>query len=541
MTLSSVGRRNLTVNVELQTRDYEGISVSAKICETLSGWDIEIKPESGVEAGCKRSRTAIVRLCEIDVANIYALRLGRSVQKSIPRQHSPQGGPYSATDLIIPLLLPLKIEDTLFPYQRQGVAWLLLHKRALLGDDMGLGKTAQALAAVRRLIRYGKIASVLVVAPRTLVANWKSEARRFAPELTVAIALPHSKDRKDQWSRLVQKAHVVLTSYEQLRDPEKVLIDHPPDLIIADEAHRLRKKDSLSTQGIRKIKPERFWALSGTPVEKDTEDLAVLLSLIDPYRFAPDDKNLSPITLRACLRPYLLRRHKDSVLSELPEVIQHDEVLDLTSEQEEAYSTVIRDFAKQGSQIGILPLFNELRSICDLHSESGSSSKLDRICDLLSDIRANSEKAVVFSYQLEPLSQLGDRLKMLCKPIRFEMLMGNMSLQERIEAINSFKTDSQCHVLLASSRVASEGITLTEANHVIFINRWWNPSSNAQARDRGVRIGQTRLVNVRTFTCRGTVEERLEQLLSEKSMTFEQLIESLSESPNDEHFQSLFH
>ena len=147
---------------------------------------------------------------------------------------------------------------------------------------------------------------------------------------------------------------------------------------------------------------------------------------------------------------------------------------------------------------------------------------------MLTDIAEVGEKAVVFSYVLEPLRALEPRLSRTGADIGHVTLIGDLSLEERAAVIERFKTDKGCTALLASTRVASEGLTLTEANHVVFINRWWNPSANAQARDRVVRIGQNRTVTVKSFVCRDTVEDRLEAMLDAKTLTFEQLVEALA-------------
>ncbi|MFP6704098.1 MAG: SNF2-related protein, partial [Planctomycetaceae bacterium] len=243
----------------------------------------------------------------------------------------------------------MRFEEPLYKFQRDGVAWLLHHERAILGDDMGLGKTAQALAATRRLIRFGRIDWALVVVPRTLIDNWKYESKKWSPELAVATALPPSRSREQDWSRLIGRAHLIVTSYEQLREPPAALLENPPDLLVADEAHRLRRGESQAHQGLRKIKTRRFWALTGTPVERDAEDLAVLMSLLEPSRFSPDDKRLHPTALRARVRPYLLRRHKTEVLDELPDVIEENEILVLSPKQVVAYRKAIRDYARQTS------------------------------------------------------------------------------------------------------------------------------------------------------------------------------------------------
>ena len=541
LTVSKLHRSSNVVNLVILDNRSESIPIRAEFRQTNAGWEVKCGPGSDLEFGQSRKILAINRICELDAATKLALQAGKTIHRTIPKQPAQTNGPHSVSELVLPLLLPLKVRDNLFSYQRQGVAWLLKHERALLGDDMGLGKTAQALAAARRLIRKGCVEWILVVSPRTLVANWTVESSRWAPELSTTIVLPLGVHRIDYWSKVIGRAHILFTSYEQIRDPPDVLIRNPPGLVIADEAHRLRKTNSLSTQGFRSIASKRFWALTGTPIERDAEDLAVLLSLLDPSRFSHKDKSLPAISLRSRFRPYLLRRRKDNVLTELPEVIEENEVLDLTKEQRIAYQSAINDYTKSPSSAGFLPLFNKLRAICDVDPSTGQSSKLDRICELLSDVREINEKAVVFSYMLDPLHWLIRRLCHFDSEFGFVTVSGDMSLMERYEVINTFKSDPNCHVLLASTRVTSEGLTLTEANNVFFINQWWNPSSNSQARDRVVRIGQSRIVQVKTFTCRGTVEERLVDLLKKKSLTIEELVEVMSKSNNEIEEFSLIH
>ena len=435
-------------------------------------------------------------------------------------------GVFGSGDLVRPLLLPRKVDDPLYPFQRRGVAWLLRNKRALLADDMGLGKTAQAIGAARRLIRFGLVSWGLVVAPRTLMGNWVVEARKWAPELCVLTVQPLGRRRADTWRRAVRRGHLLITSYEQLRDPPAALLEAPPDIIIADEAHRLRRRESESHQGFRTIRAEWLWALSGTPVERDAEDLAVLMSILDERRFSSEDRVLHPSALRARARPYMLRRRKADVMGELPPVIENEEELELTQPQREAYGKAIRAYGGEPARSSYLALFNKLRSLCDLEPKSRSSAKLDRICEVLEDVAAAGERAVVFSYLLAPLVELRRRLEQA--DVNCETLTGSMALLEREKAVDRFRKDGRCVALLASSRVASEGLTLTEANHAIFVNRWWNPSANAQARDRVVRIGQTKTVCVWSFVCRGTVETRLTKILEEKERTFDELVEAIS-------------
>jgi len=435
---------------------------------------------------------------------------------------------------VLPLLLPPGVKDDLYPFQREGVAWLLRNSKAILADDMGLGKTIQVIGAVRRLYRYGRIESCLVIAPRTLLANWLAETDKWAPELiTQRLKFTNRTFTPARWRGAVARAHVLLASYEDLRGLWDDLQDQPPDLIVADEAHRLRKADSLTHKAMRRILSPRLWALTGTPVERDAQDLACLLSLLEPRRFAIDDHRHGIDAMRARARPYLLRRTKDLVLPELPEATEYIETVDLHPAQRQAYKSALSSAGRRADG-GYLAVFNKLRSICDIDPDTGESSKLGRASELIESAVADGCKTVVFSYMLEPLRQLHERLTAAHGNIA-AMLTGEQTLDQRKKAVERFKTGTDCWVLLASSRVASEGLTLTEANRVIFINRWWNPSTNSQAVDRVVRIGQRKPVTVHYLTCTNTVEDRLQPLLNRKEMTFDQLIEALQHRPEAVH------
>ena len=431
---------------------------------------------------------------------------------------------------VLPLLLPLGVRDDLYPFQRTGVAWLLRTRKAILADDMGLGKTIQVIAAIRRLYRYGRIESCLVVAPRTLLGNWLAEVEKWAPEL-IAHRLEFTKRTftPARWRGAVGRAHLVLASYEELRDLWNDLEGQPPDLLVADEAHRLRKSESRAHQAARRIAAPRVWALTGTPVERDAQDLACLLSVLDPRRFAVDDDRHGIDAMRARARPYLLRRTKDLVLPELPSATEHIEAVRLHPAQRRSYNAALATLGRR-SEEGPLTLFNRLRSICDIDPDTGESSKLDRATELITAAMAENSKTVVFSYMLEPLRRLRERIVASHGDVA-AVLTGEQTLDQRRRSVERFKAGTDCWVLLASSRVAGEGLTLTEANRVIFINRWWNPSSNSQAVDRVVRIGQRKPVAVHYLTCENTVEDRLQPLLDRKEMTFDQLIEALQHRP----------
>ena len=435
----------------------------------------------------------------------------------------------SVGELIRPLLLAPPTLDDLYPFQRQGVEWLVGRRSGILADDMGLGKTVQVIAAMRVLFNRTEIRTALIVCPKGLIATWGRELGRWAPELGVAVLTPPASLREDAWKMVTGRCHVLLTNYEQLRTPPSVLKSTAPDLIVADEAHRLRNRGARVTSGSFQLEPERFWALTGTPLERDLEDLAPLLSLIAPKSFAPTDAKLHPSSLRSRARPYVLRRRKQEVLDELPPVRDTTEMLDLSAAQERAYRAAITRHRRTGRAGDELALLTRLQTLCDLDPESRESCKVERVLALLARIRQQQEKALVFSYRLAPLRELQRRVRDRWGADAAVLLVGEMDNAEREQAVTRFRNDERALALLTSSRVGAEGLTLIEANHVFLFNQWWNPSANDQARDRVVRIGQRRAVRVYRFCCRGTIEEALERILASKKDLFAETVERLAQ------------
>lgn len=481
-----------------------------------------------------RLEQAVTLLVQSDAAVVTALERNRP--EPLSWSFDPRPGYERAHDRVLdpvlPLLLPRIVRDSLYPFQRQGVAWLLTHRRAILADDMGLGKTVQVLAALRRLFRVGKITSALVVVPRSLLSNWEHETQKWAPELVTRRYMDGrgKGGSTPAWASVVSGSHLLLTSYERVRSPSADICDHPPDIIVADEAHRLRKAESLAHKGLRCISASRFWALTGTPVENSTEDLSVLLSLLDPTAFSVDDHRHGTMSLRARARPFILRRTKRVIRPELPQPEKREEVVALTSAQRAAYRRELKQWNPGAAGAGLL-LFNNLRRICDYEEATRTSSKLERAVEIIKAAADDGDKTVIFSYTIAPLRALLLRIRSELGDVG-RLLIGEQPLEQRNRVVAYFKSDRRCVALLCSMRVGGEGLTLTEANHVILINRWWNPSTNDQAIDRVVRIGQTKPVVVHYLTCKDTIEDRLQPLLDRKKMTFVQLIDALQYQPD---------
>jgi SNF2 family DNA or RNA helicase len=490
-----------------------------------------LEPDSGRVVA--RLGSAVARVAKVDAWMRERLEGGESISLSLPMLPAPAGararGRPQLGEIVAPLLVFGRDRPApLFPYQRVGVRRLLRSSRLLLADDMGLGKTIQVIAAIQRLVRHGRAERVLVVAPSSLLLNWTREFKRWAPEICVRLA--GGGRARDVFSESWGFAHVLVTNYEQMRDPPIESRSAPPDLLILDEAHRIKNWKAQATQGLRQLDPGIVWALSGTPLERDQLDLAGLLAFLVPERFGKADSSAPPWLLRAKARDYVLRREKEAVLQDLPGLSFRVERVSLGPTQLSEYSRVLANAQRSG---GGLSTFSELRTLCDYDPNSGESAKNQRLVELLEQICNDlGEKAVVFSYLLEPLRLLWKSLRKAQLPTT-RVFEGDLDLNERESLLDGFREFDRGGVLLASLRAAGEGLTLTEANHVLFLNRWWNPSANSQAVDRVNRIGQTKPVTVYYLEAADTVEDRLAEILEGKEMLFDEVVSRLSEGDPD--------
>lgn len=435
----------------------------------------------------------------------------------LARRDALNGSGFRLEEMLVPFVTP-QTDLPLYPFQRRGTEFLCAGTRRILADDMGLGKSLQTIAAIGALLRSGEVSSALVVCPKTLVFNWLREFNRWDPGLAVNVLLPRKTTANEIWKTRFGRSHIVITSYDHLREnSEHIPLD--VDVLVADEAHRVRNLSSQISRAVAVRRVKFLWLLSGTPVERDADDLASLLAILSPGKFTSKHGQLELSILRRMAEKYILRRSKSDVLKELPPHTRIVETIQLSPQQSRSYQ-VIR--SKKTSNY--LEKFSKLRTICDYDPETRSSSKLDRVIELLSDIKSNGERAIVFSFWVEPLDELATRLANLGWQGVFRVSAGFDALK-RSTQVESFQQEGV--VLLASGKIGAEGLTLTEANHVIFINRWWNPSANDQAIDRVRRIGQTSNTFSYHFVAAGTIEERITELLDEKSKTIDLLIEQL--------------
>jgi len=403
-----------------------------------------------------------------------------------------------------------------FPFQLDGMAFLVPRHAAVLADEMGLGKSMQAISSIRLLVRSGQARRVLVVCPKGLVSNWRRELGDWAPELVTAVIEGDPERRRWQWT--LSDVPVKLANYEVLvRDRDLVAeLGLSFDLVVLDEAQRIKNASSQTNRAICSLARGRSWALTGTPIENSADDLLGIFEFVAPGQLAP---RMRPRELSAAVSDHVLRRTKDKVLTDMPPRLDRDERIELGPEQRETYRLAEEEGVLRLSGLGreatirhVFELVLRLKQICNFDTASSESVKLERLEAELEEVRASGRKALVFSQWVEALGRLRERLA------RFGALEyhGGMSTAARDETIARFRGDPDHSVLLLSYGAGAVGLNLQFAQYVFLFDRWWNPAVEDQAINRAHRIGAVGAVTVTRFLTVDTIEERIDEVLRRK-------------------------
>ncbi len=408
-----------------------------------------------------------------------------------------------------------------FAFQYEGIAWLFSQNAALLADEMGLGKTMQAITAIRLLMRSGQARRVLLICPKPLIPNWQREFKLWAEELPVILLEGDASRRKMLWT--MPGINVLIANYELMsRDLEELVdADFPRlDLLVLDEAQRIKNRESRTAQVARSIPRRRSWALTGTPIENRPEELSSLYEFLEvvPPRADPDLKQLQKLS-----KTYILRRTKDLVMTDLPPRLDRDEHLELTPAQQLAYKTAetegVIHLNELGDSISVQHVFElvlRLKQITNFDPLTGESAKLDRLLAEMEEIAESNGKAILFSQWTKALDWLDERLK----PFGPLIYHGGVPTAKREPVLKRFKEDPDCHLLLMSYGTGAVGLNLQFAGYVFLFDRWWNPAVEDQAINRAHRIGQKNPVIVTRFISKDTIEERIDTVLRQKRELF---------------------
>lgn len=457
--------------------------------------------------------------------------------------------------------VPKLLLGTLRPYQVRGYSWLHFLSRlgfgACLADDMGLGKSITALALVARDWEDAPEAPVLLVCPTSVIGNWQREMARFAPDLPVVVHHGGERTRDGRLLPRNAKVALVLTSYGvMLRDRELLQSVHWRGIVL-DEAQNVKNAENKGARAARALTAAYRVALTGTPIENHVGDLWGLMEFLnagllgDTASFRREF--LIPIAalgdgeaearLRRLTAPFVLRRLKSdpAIISDLPKKLETRVFCQLTKEQASLYAAVLREVelaleeAEGIRRRGlILATITKLKQVCNhpanlLHDHSrldGRSAKLARLVEMLDEVHAAGNRALVFT-QFTEMAALLQRYLQETTGREALYLHGALGKRERDRIVDRFQSAADApSVFILSLRAGGTGLNLTRANHVFHFDRWWNPAVENQASDRAYRIGQTKNVHVHRLICAGTIEEKIDALLERKSAVASRLVRS---------------
>jgi len=450
--------------------------------------------------------------------------------------------------------LPTELRATLRPYQQHGYNWLsFLYQYGLngvLADDMGLGKTLQTLAALARAREQEGTAPSLVVCPTSLVGNWRQEAWKFTPRMRV---MSYKGPKRARLQRFFPLCDIVVCSYQMVWRDLDELKDVQWRYIVLDEAQYIKNHNTKMARACKVLSSRSKLAVTGTPVENRLGELWSIFDFLMPAYLGSyndfRDRYELPIMrsdrrdrardLQERIQPFVLRRLKEQVATDLPDKIEQSRPCELTGEQVELYREiaglesrrVMTEVAKRGiqnSRVAILAAITKLKQVCDhpalLTKDSqrvrGRSGKFEAFVELLEEILDAGDKVLVFSQFTAMLDIIRRHLE--AEDVGYLYLHGGT--RNRDNVVEEFQSDPSKRVFLLSLHAAGVGLNLTAANRVIHYDRWWNPAVENQATDRAHRIGQKRNVFVYKMLTEGTIEEKIQRMQEEKAKLFDSVI-----------------
>jgi SNF2 family DNA or RNA helicase len=449
---------------------------------------------------------------------------------------------------------PANFHGALRDYQKRGVAWLRylerLHLNPCLADDMGLGKTVQVIAQlVSERNEDPVVPPTLLIAPTSVLGNWRKEVERFAPQLRVF--LHHGPTRAkdaDTFQTVCAESDLVVTSFALARMDEKLLRSVAWQRLVVDEAQNIKNPQSAQTRAISRLDARHRLALTGTPVENRLRDLWSIFNFLNPgylgkepqFRRAfeipiqkANDTSRSE-ALKKLVEPFILRRLKTDrqIIQDLPEKVEQRVFCNLTPEQASLYEAIVKDVEDQLQEAEsmqrrglILATLMKLKQVCNhpaqfLHDGSAFSGershKLQRLTEMVEEVLDEGESALVFTQFTEAGEALERHLRRTLHCTTY-YLHGGTGMARRAQMVEAFQDpEAGPAIFVLSVRAGGTGLTLTKANHVFHFDRWWNPAVEDQATDRAFRIGQRKNVFAHKFVSLGTVEERIDAMIEEK-------------------------
>ena len=446
-----------------------------------------------------------------------------------------------AHDLTHPEDFPMKelnIQADLRDYQKKGIQWLqMLHHYGfggILADDMGLGKTLQTIAFLSSQVQADT--SVLILAPSGLIYNWADEFQKFAPDLDVAVVHGLKSHRE---SILAENHQIYVTSYATFRQDSEIYRDLSFDFLFLDEAQVMKNAQTKIAQSLRRFVVPSVFALSGTPIENHLGELWSIFQIVLPGLLPAKKEFMKLSTERVAqfIKPFVMRRKKEEVLTELPDLIEVVYKNELEDQQKAIYLAQLQQMQErlrqvsdsefQRNRVEILTGLMRLRQICDtpalfMEDYQGESGKLDSLRDLLVQIAEGGHRVLIFSQFRGMLDRIEQELPDL--GLTSFKITGSTPSQERQEMTKSFNQGER-DVFLISLKAGGVGLNLTGADTVILVDLWWNPAVESQAIGRAHRMGQEQAVEVYRLVTRGTIEEKIQELQEKKKNLVSEILD----------------
>ncbi|MGR7908312.1 SNF2-like protein [Lysinibacillus capsici] len=489
---------------------------------------------------------------------IFALEIQQSLKTYMEQLLEKKGLPAVS--------IPLSLQTELRPYQLEGFEWLVFMRQqgfgACLADDMGLGKTVQLITYLLHIYESSTYTKPsIIICPTSVLGNWQKELARFAPSLIVHTHYQANRAKDEEFKKLVtaERPHVILSTYGTVSQDTEFLQDIEWATVVLDEAQNIKNMQTLQSKAIRKLLGDHHIALTGTPVENRLSELWAIFDFIHKGYLGSfgrfNEEFILPIErdeseshkqkLRAKIQPFLLRRTKrDPHLQlNLPDKLESNEYCPLTTEQASLYEGYILETLDQLEQLTgfqkkgrVLKMLSKLKQLCnhpalylkepfeDAETMLARSTKLERIVQMAAEIVDNGEQCLIFT-QYIGMGQLLQHCFSEIYNVDAPFLTGAMPKQQRDRLVEAFQA-GDFPIFILSLKAGGTGLNLTAANHVLHADRWWNPAVENQATDRAYRIGQTQFVQVHKFVTIGTIEEKIDKMLVQKSALSEELIQS---------------
>ena len=453
--------------------------------------------------------------------------------------------------------IPPKLNAELRTYQKIGYKWLRTLEQykmgGILADDMGLGKTIQLLAVILSYVQKnkGNVKPSIIICPSSLALNWYNEIQKFTSTLKALVISGDYLERKRKIEE-IGKYQVIITSYDSLKRDIDLYKNYCFKYVVADEAQYIKNNNTKNSKAIKTINAETKFALTGTPIENSLSELWSIFDFIMPgylYKYKKfKELYETPIIkeqnedvmnkLKKQIEPFVLRRTKGEVLTELPDKTVTILNNEMSEEQYNIYMSYMAQARKEimsqidingfeKSQIKILSLLMRLRQICChpklfLREYEGESSKLNQCIEIIQDAVLGGHKILLFSSYTSMFEIIEEKLKNI--GVKYLKLTGQTKVGERIELVDKFNTNENIKVFLISLKAGGTGLNLTGADMVIHYDPWWNLSAENQATDRTYRIGQKRNVQVYKLITKNSIEEKIYELQQKKAKLIDNML-----------------